>query len=155
MMILDISYMAMSNLGGGGILCHFQIDVKSNKETIEGIVSLAVSGLNYVRCTMLMALLQKKHLLQNHIRKLYRSRLSKGEVHVDSLGFRHSYDNEGLMLHYVCTQLHEHYASLLTSHEEHQLKWKEYLLEHRNSLHKTVRCYFYVLVHAKLLLGFI
>ncbi|XP_064648922.1 uncharacterized protein LOC135501087 isoform X6 [Lineus longissimus] len=64
-------------------------------------------------------------------------RLSKGEVHVDSLGFRHSYDNEGLMLHYVCTQLHEHYASLLTSHEEHQLKWKEYLLEHRNSLHKT------------------
>ena len=67
-------------------------------------------------------------------------RLTKSEYHVDSYGFKHTYQNEGLLLHYICQQLHQFYTSQLASYEEHQKRWKDVLTRAKSTLIKTV-CY--------------
>ncbi|XP_074655918.1 TBC1 domain family member 2B-like [Tubulanus polymorphus] len=64
--------------------------------------------------------------------------LTHSETHVDVYGFKHSYDNEGLAIHYICTQLHEHYSQELASFEKHQIQWKDYLRENKDNMYKTV-----------------
>ncbi|ELU05733.1 hypothetical protein CAPTEDRAFT_200029 [Capitella teleta] len=55
-------------------------------------------------------------------------RLSQSEEHIDQYGFRHSYnDKEGLLLHYLCQQLHQHYLHTMLEWKEHQAKWKDTL----------------------------
>ncbi|PAA93776.1 hypothetical protein BOX15_Mlig002084g3 [Macrostomum lignano] len=53
--------------------------------------------------------------------------LTASECHVDSFGFKHSHENESLLLHYICRQLHEHYTSLLDRWEQHQRQWKTFI----------------------------
>ena len=36
--------------------------------------------------------------------------LAKEVSHVDAYGFRHSHSDEGMILHYICRQLWEHYV---------------------------------------------
>ncbi|XP_054721852.1 uncharacterized protein LOC129231535 [Uloborus diversus] len=56
--------------------------------------------------------------------------LARGLVHVDALGFRRSYGEESLILHYICRQLHQHYSALGPHYEQHQQQWKKYLRHH-------------------------
>ena len=68
-------------------------------------------------------------------------RLTKSEYHVDNYGFKHTYENEGLLLHYICQQLHQFYTSQLSSYEEHQKRWKDVLTRAKSTLIKTVRLF--------------
>uniref|UniRef100_A0A914W7I3 Rab-GAP TBC domain-containing protein n=1 Tax=Plectus sambesii TaxID=2011161 RepID=A0A914W7I3_9BILA len=58
--------------------------------------------------------------------------LTSGNSHVDLYGFRHSYAEESLALHYICTQLHQHYQSQLTAQQQHRHRWKLYLAQSKN-----------------------
>lgn len=66
-------------------------------------------------------------------------RLTKSEYHVDNYGFKHTYQNEGLLLHYICQQLHQFYTLQLESYEDHQRRWKDVLTRAKSTLIKTVR----------------
>ena len=57
---------------------------------------------------------------------------------MDSFGFKHSHDNEGMLLHYLCQQLHQFYATQLGMYRELQQQWKEVLLRAKTSLVRTV-----------------
>lgn len=65
-------------------------------------------------------------------------KLAKSEVHVDNYGFKNHHNSEGLLLHYICVQLHQFYTCQLSSYEEHQRRWKDILTKAKTSLVKTV-----------------
>ncbi|XP_064616291.1 uncharacterized protein LOC135480392 [Liolophura sinensis] len=58
-------------------------------------------------------------------------RLAGSPHHVDNYGFKHSHQNTGLLLHYICQQLNQHYTMQLANYEHHQLRWKDFLCQHR------------------------
>ncbi|GFY79752.1 TBC1 domain family member 2B [Trichonephila inaurata madagascariensis] len=53
--------------------------------------------------------------------------MARGLYHVDGLGFRRSFAEESLIVHYICRQLHQHYSALGPQYEHHQQQWKKYL----------------------------
>ncbi|KAK3088782.1 hypothetical protein FSP39_023684 [Pinctada imbricata] len=63
-------------------------------------------------------------------------RLAQGEVHVDSYGFKHSFDGEdnGLLMHYLCQELTIHYLMQAGSYEQHQRKWTQFMRQHGKSI---------------------
>lgn len=44
---------------------------------------------------------------------------------MDVYGFQHAFADEGLMLHYLCTQLHQHYQR--AQQQNNKERWKLYL----------------------------
>lgn len=62
--------------------------------------------------------------------------LANGEVHVDSYGFRHVFEDtsNGLLLHYLCQELTLHYLMQAGSYEEHQRKWTHFMRLHGKSM---------------------
>ncbi|XP_012942942.2 TBC1 domain family member 2B [Aplysia californica] len=56
--------------------------------------------------------------------------LASGEVHVDCYGFKHQFVDDGLLLHYLCQELSQHFLSQASSHEKHQKNWMIYLKNH-------------------------
>ncbi|XP_078325499.1 uncharacterized protein LOC111124243 isoform X7 [Crassostrea virginica] len=62
--------------------------------------------------------------------------LANGEVHVDSYGFRHVFEDtsNGLLLHYLCQELTLHYLMQAGSYEEHQKKWTQFMRLHGKSM---------------------
>ncbi|TKR81477.1 hypothetical protein L596_015341 [Steinernema carpocapsae] len=58
--------------------------------------------------------------------------------HVDEYGFRHTFEDVSLALHYICTQLHNHYQSQLESHKNHKRRWKIVLDECDQKINNTV-----------------
>ncbi|CAD5123603.1 DgyrCDS11933 [Dimorphilus gyrociliatus] len=50
-------------------------------------------------------------------------KMASAALHVDGYGFKHSHSNEGLLLHYICTQLHQFYSA--TDLEVMHSDWKE------------------------------
>ncbi|GAB6021897.1 hypothetical protein CHUAL_006062 [Chamberlinius hualienensis] len=63
--------------------------------------------------------------------------MAKLGCHVDSFGFKHCYMDEGLMLHYLCGQLNNHYNGHLSTAEHNQRRWKEILKQSETSLPRT------------------
>ncbi|XP_062582307.1 uncharacterized protein LOC134244056 isoform X1 [Saccostrea cucullata] len=62
--------------------------------------------------------------------------LASGEVHVDSYGFKHVFEDtsNGLLLHYLCQELTLHYLMQAGSYEEHQKKWTHFMRLHGKSM---------------------
>ncbi|KAJ8300668.1 hypothetical protein KUTeg_022187 [Tegillarca granosa] len=56
--------------------------------------------------------------------------LSNGEVHVDAYGFKHVFSDNGLMLHYLCMELTQHYTMQAGTYEEHQRRWTYFMRQH-------------------------
>jgi len=56
--------------------------------------------------------------------------LANSEVHVDCYGFKHVYTNTGLLLHYLCTELTQHYLMQAGVYEDHQKKWTAFMRQH-------------------------
>lgn len=73
--------------------------------------------------------------------------LANGEVHVDSYGFRHVFEDtsNGLLLHYLCQELTLHYLMQAGSYEEHQRKWTHFMRLHGKSManHVWSNCLFF------------
>lgn len=73
--------------------------------------------------------------------------LANGEVHVDSYGFRHVFEDtsNGLLLHYLCQELTLHYLMQAGSYEEHQRKWTTFMRLHGKSMANYVcsNCLFF------------
>ncbi|KAH9507616.1 hypothetical protein Btru_051618 [Bulinus truncatus] len=72
--------------------------------------------------------------------------LSRGEVHVDTYGFKHHFSDEGLLLHYLCQELSQHFLCQASSYEKHQRNWLQHLktnskniLANRKTLKTLVR----------------
>ncbi|KAH9507625.1 TBC1 domain member 2B [Bulinus truncatus] len=72
--------------------------------------------------------------------------LSRGEVHVDTYGFKHHFSDEGLLLHYLCQELSQHFLCQASSYEKHQRNWLQHLktnskniLANRKTLKALVR----------------
>ncbi|XP_076315442.1 uncharacterized protein LOC143227975 [Tachypleus tridentatus] len=63
--------------------------------------------------------------------------VSKFMTHVDSLGFKHCISDKGLILHYICRQLHQFYSTHLITYKQHENHWKNYLRRHGNNLQST------------------
>lgn len=60
-------------------------------------------------------------------------RLIKNMSHVDQYGFRHHFgSNEGLLLHHLCQQLHEHYNARKTDNQQTMKRWKQLLTTSNN-----------------------
>ncbi|XP_025114538.1 uncharacterized protein LOC112576362 isoform X3 [Pomacea canaliculata] len=53
--------------------------------------------------------------------------LAAGEVHVDYYGFKHQFQDSGLLLHYLCQELTQHYLTQASAHEQHYHRWHNYL----------------------------
>ncbi|KAK0045134.1 TBC1 domain family member 2B, partial [Biomphalaria pfeifferi] len=60
--------------------------------------------------------------------------LSRGEVHVDTYGFKHHFSDEGLLLHYLCQELSQHFLCQANSYEKHQRNWLQYLKSNTKQL---------------------
>ena len=60
--------------------------------------------------------------------------LSNKEVHVDSYGFRHKFEEQSLLLHYLCQELAQHYLSQAGTYEEHQRRWTHFMRQHGKSI---------------------
>ncbi|XP_055896131.1 uncharacterized protein LOC106079591 isoform X5 [Biomphalaria glabrata] len=60
--------------------------------------------------------------------------LSRGEVHVDTYGFKHHFSDEGLLLHYLCQELSQHFLCQASSYEKHQRNWLQYLKNNTKQL---------------------
>ncbi|CAC5367350.1 TBC1D2B [Mytilus coruscus] len=60
--------------------------------------------------------------------------LSNQEVHVDSYGFRHKFEDQSLLLHYLCQELAQHYLSQAGTYEEHQKRWTHFMRQHGKSV---------------------
>uniref|UniRef100_A0A915AWG0 TBC1 domain family member 2B n=1 Tax=Parascaris univalens TaxID=6257 RepID=A0A915AWG0_PARUN len=57
--------------------------------------------------------------------------------YVDMYGYRHSFVDEGLALHYICTLLHAHYSRRSQAYAEHRNAWKEYLRKCKYQISNT------------------
>lgn len=68
--------------------------------------------------------------------------MAKSGCHVDAYGFKHCYINEGLLLHYLCSQLNHHYAGQLSSCEQNNMRWKDILKQETDALPRTVEYLF-------------
>ena len=60
--------------------------------------------------------------------------LANQEVHVDSYGFRHKFEDQSLLLHYLCQELALHYLSQAGAYEEHQKRWTHFMRQHGKSV---------------------
>ncbi|KAK3789468.1 hypothetical protein RRG08_016278 [Elysia crispata] len=60
--------------------------------------------------------------------------LASGEVHVDCYGFKHHFEDDGLLLHYLCQELSQHFLSQANTFEKHQKNWLLYLKQHSKHL---------------------
>ena len=67
--------------------------------------------------------------------------LSNKEVHVDSYGFRHKFEEQSLLLHYLCQELAQHYLSQAGTYEEHQRRWTHFMRQHGKSIANHVIIY--------------
>lgn len=47
--------------------------------------------------------------------------------HVDQYGFKHEFECEELLLHYICQQLHQHYRALYPEQQNYLMMWNEVL----------------------------
>ena len=65
-------------------------------------------------------------------------RLLQMDTHIDNYGFKHTHRSEGIVLHYVCQQLHHYYNAQLSSFENHQHRWKEVLTKAKTLVISTV-----------------
>ena len=83
--------------------------------------------------------IQPYNITLYHIYSLYTSyRLACSGVHVDAYGFKHQYGNEGMLLHYLCQQLHSFYLTQASSYKQHQQQWREALSKAKTALVLTV-----------------
>ncbi|XP_048244979.1 uncharacterized protein LOC124141828 isoform X3 [Haliotis rufescens] len=64
-------------------------------------------------------------------------RLANHDVHVDCYGFKHQFDDPGLLLHYLCQELSVHYLTQAGAYEEHQRRWNNYLRQHAKNIVKN------------------
>ena len=54
--------------------------------------------------------------------------LTREMVHVDQYGFHHQFgNNEGLLLHHLCHQLHEHYGAIKSDSQRVLSRWSQIL----------------------------
>ncbi|GFN92905.1 TBC1 domain family member 2b-like [Plakobranchus ocellatus] len=60
--------------------------------------------------------------------------LASGEVHVDCYGFKHQFADDGLLLHYLCQELSQHFLSQANTFERHQKNWLLYMKQHSKKL---------------------
>ncbi len=65
-------------------------------------------------------------------------KLAKCDVHIDNYGFKHTHATEGLLLHYICQQLHMVYSSQLTVVEDNHKRWKDILTKAKMTFVRTV-----------------
>ncbi|KAL8575681.1 hypothetical protein ACOMHN_055870 [Nucella lapillus] len=63
--------------------------------------------------------------------------LAAGEVHVDYYGFKHQFQDRGLLLHYLCMELTQHYLTQAAAFESHQIQWHHYMKDHAKNLFKN------------------
>lgn len=57
---------------------------------------------------------------------------SRDAFHIDEYGFRHFFEETPLAIHYICTQLHQHYQSQSDSYVQRKRKWQSILYnDHR------------------------
>lgn len=77
---------------------------------------------------------------------LYFSVTTSGNFHVDEYGFRHTFEDVPLALHYICTQLNEHYVSQSDDYANLKQKWKTLLHSSPEYVENTVGL-FYALAH--------
>ncbi|XP_021357404.1 uncharacterized protein LOC110452957 isoform X2 [Mizuhopecten yessoensis] len=60
--------------------------------------------------------------------------LNSGEIHVDAYGFKHVFEDQGLLLHYLCQELTHHYILQAGSYEDHHRKWTHFMRQHGKSI---------------------
>ncbi|XP_067140902.1 uncharacterized protein [Centruroides vittatus] len=63
--------------------------------------------------------------------------LCKPQCYIDNLGFRHSYQDDGYVLHYICRQLHIHYNTQLPTYSHNLASWKKYLRQNNEDFVRT------------------
>ncbi|GFU44759.1 hypothetical protein NPIL_247012 [Nephila pilipes] len=71
--------------------------------------------------------------------------MARGLYHVDGLGFRRSFGEESLIVHYICRQLHQHYSALGPQYEHHQQQWKKHLRQNPTLPTSVTIRYIYIL----------
>jgi hypothetical protein len=59
-------------------------------------------------------------------------------VHVDYYGFKHQFSDCGLLLHYLCGELTQHYLTQASAYEKHQQEWLNYVKANNKCLMKSV-----------------
>uniref|UniRef100_A0A914IDW9 TBC1 domain family member 2B n=1 Tax=Globodera rostochiensis TaxID=31243 RepID=A0A914IDW9_GLORO len=59
----------------------------------------------------------------------FESVVRSSSFHVDEYGFRHSFDETPLAVHFIATQLHQHYQSRSSDHAQLKAKWRVLLRE--------------------------
>uniref|UniRef100_A0A914DLM6 TBC1 domain family member 2B n=1 Tax=Acrobeloides nanus TaxID=290746 RepID=A0A914DLM6_9BILA len=75
----------------------------------------------------------------------FESVTNPGTFHVDEYGFRHTFDNIPLSLHYICTQLHEFYQSRSDEYILRKQRWRQILeqepcvIENNNEVRQLCR----------------
>lgn len=61
-----------------------------------------------------------------------------GSFHVDEYGFRHSFAEIPLAVHFIATQLNQHYQSKSTGHAQLKANWRVLLREQPERLERSV-----------------
>lgn len=61
-----------------------------------------------------------------------------GTYHVDNYGFRHTHEDIPLALHYIATQLNEHYESQSEEYIQLKFKWRSILDADTNTIPNNV-----------------
>ncbi|KAK0406455.1 hypothetical protein QR680_018583 [Steinernema hermaphroditum] len=116
------------------------IRIPINEHTTGDVVQVKLFGGNLherrVRKLLEMARVQDPTL------PTFESVCNPQSFHVDEYGFRYTFEDVSLALHYICTQLHNHYQSQLESHKNHKRRWKIILDESsdskiNNTVHET------------------
>ncbi|XP_041370358.1 uncharacterized protein LOC121384163 isoform X2 [Gigantopelta aegis] len=64
-------------------------------------------------------------------------RLMHHDVHVDCYGFKHQFEDSGLLLHYLCQELTLHYQTQAGTYERHQHSWMVFLQKHSKQMLKN------------------
>ncbi|XP_033761397.1 uncharacterized protein LOC117343169 [Pecten maximus] len=60
--------------------------------------------------------------------------LNSGDIHVDVYGFKHVFEDQGLLLHYLCQELTHHYILQAGPYEDHHRKWTHFMRQHGKSI---------------------
>uniref|UniRef100_A0A183C8B7 PH domain-containing protein n=1 Tax=Globodera pallida TaxID=36090 RepID=A0A183C8B7_GLOPA len=67
----------------------------------------------------------------------FESVVRSSSCHVDEYGFRHSFDETPLAVHFIATQLHQHYQSRSSDHAQLKAKWRVLLREQPERIERS------------------
>lgn len=68
----------------------------------------------------------------------FESVIGQGTFHVDEYGFRHNFEEVPLALHFIATQLHQHYQAQSVEYVHLKAKWRALLESQPDRIERNV-----------------